>query len=429
MKSLLEKNNHLIKWSKIYTGNYYMDKSRLIDVAAVTYLLVDRHVTGHPQSCNIFLRDGEKTPTTSQIRYAGGIHAIRQRVALGRLDIDQYLGVWNSGFISGLRNSGCLLQVTAHSQLIYANSHKELFLDLKAANICSLSRTSANHIYTINSFHLLQYPSEQGFSKEYIAGLLAGSYLVEIDGLQWLALGERGRKNQSKSLVDVQERSRALKNWGILYKEHEMVLNKHHKKVLLISPFYGALFSQWMPVNSFSRMMGISRPAMCPELGLIYWNICVREKGDRAVPLYVDELPFVGSYATNLKNAPGQEPLGTGQEPLSTQKDLKSPLQGHENGNIKDINGSLNSDNADEKDLKSPLQEHEDSPLQGLDQELNKNITSPLLVTVRSMRDINVRRAGIDLGILRVSSNLRDVLKEWAAWHKTNRKLEREIRH
>ena len=410
-----------------------MDKNRLIDVLAKSYLLIDSHVVSNPQACSKFLKDGEKIPTVGQISYAGGVRAICRRIRQGGLDIDKELGVWNSGFTSGLKNSGCLMQITANRYILCDRTHPGLIQDLRESNLCSYWETSSPGFHAINRFHLLQYPSEQGFSKEYIAGLLAGSYLVEIDGLQWLALGERGRKNQSKSLVDIQERSRALKNWGILYKEHEMVLNQHHKKVLLISPFYGALFSQWMPVNSFSRMVGMSRPAMCPELGLIYWNICVRERGDRAVPLYVDELPFVGSYVTNLKNAPGQVPSSTDQEPLSSQQDLKSPLQehekditsslqGHENSNIKDINGSLNNDNADEKDLKSPLQGLEESPLQGLDQELNKNITSPLPVTVRSMRDINVRRAGIDLGILRVGSNLRDVLKEWATWHKVNRK-------
>jgi hypothetical protein len=322
----------------IYSGKDM--KNCTIDVLAKAYLMGRQNVLHHPDLCMDFLSGDEKTPSKFQVRQIGGISAITKRITAGNLNIDEHLGVWNSGFISGLKNSGCLAQCTAFSYTILSSRNQDLINDLSESSLCSVYNSSYDGQKFVGRFPLLHYPSEQGFTKEYIAGLLAGGMIVEKDGLQWIALVTRGTGKHFKALVNDAERKRALNEWGILFNEDEFSYCSTIQMRLLISPFYGVIFSQYMPVHSFSRMMRFSKPAMCPELSILYWNICVKETGDRSFPLYVDEMPFVGSY----------------------MKNRKSPL-----------------------------------------------------------RDVDMRRKGIDMGIVRVSSGLRGVMKDWAKWHKNNR--------
>lgn len=265
-------------------------KKRLLDICAKAYLIFPSRIRKDTGLCREFLKDGEYCPTFCQIRRLR-IKRIKERIKRGGLGIDEEMGIWNSGFISGLRNSGCLYSHSSWRYRIYSSTHKEIIRDLKDANICRIGKVSKNATHHISKFPLLEYPSEKGYTKEFISGLLAGGIKEVIKGEEWIMLVNGSWGKRGVPLFKVKERNDALKEWGILYTEC--------KRGILVSPFYGALFSQWMPVHSACRMMSFRRPALCPKLGILYWDICVGGKGDRKFPIWVDEMPYVGSYVTS----------------------------------------------------------------------------------------------------------------------------------
>jgi hypothetical protein len=91
-------------------------------------------------------------------------------------------------------------------------------------------------------------------------------------------------------------------------------------------------------------MFHFTCPGLCPELGILYWNLCVKEKHDRKFPWWRDALPFINSYVTGWKNS-----------------------------------------------------------------------------IIKGKNKIEIRKAGVDIGILKISNEIRNILKEWYIWHKNNR--------
>lgn len=280
------------------------NKNRLLEICAKAYLIFPLRIRKDPSLCREFLREGEYCPTFCQIRRLR-IKRIKERIRMGGLGIDEEMGVWNSGFISGLRSSGCLYSHSSWKYGTYISTHKEVVRDLKSANICKIRELSRNATHYISRFPLFEYPSEKGTEKEFISGLLAGAVKRKVGEEEWLMLGNGVGRKRNEPLFSLKERNAALMKWGILYKEVKYL----GRESILISPFFGALFSQWMPVHSACRMLTFDRPALCPEIGILYWNICVNEKGDRRFPIWVDEMPYVNSYATSFRLAIGKKDM------------------------------------------------------------------------------------------------------------------------
>ena len=128
-------------------------------------------------------------------------------------------------------------------------------------------------------------PPESPNGPRVIAGLFAGAVLREHQGEQWL---------QIPTCQDVQE---LLRLWSI-FPSHSILFRG--KPLLLISPFYGALFADLMPPHSAARIQELARPGDCPMLPLIYWDLAW-SRPHRRWPA-AGELPFSCSRATAYRH-------------------------------------------------------------------------------------------------------------------------------
>ena len=61
--------------------------------------------------------------------------------------------------------------------------------------------------------------------------------------------------------------------------------------VLLVSPFYGALFTPLLPSNSGVRMISYSNPGGCPLLPVAYWKMSMSEYCGSGMP-FANALPY-----------------------------------------------------------------------------------------------------------------------------------------
>lgn len=217
-------------------------------------------------------------PSPDQIRRMGGTDAIYHRITEGGLGIDDRLGIWNGGFFRGLEMSGALRRYGRRSWWIWGNSHRDLIRDMEGMEVFNrLERNSGrNGIRRLRRCPATFLPAEPCDGDAVVAGLFSGAVLRRIEDDDWMVLPGSG---------DV---TGILGKWGILWRPGSRYRGRETIKV---SPFYAPLFIDVMPTHTLAGLLAVRRPAMCPFLPAIYWDLSLSEPGLPIAP-FAGALPF-----------------------------------------------------------------------------------------------------------------------------------------
>ena len=238
--------------------------------------------------------EGWHIPSNSALYKNNVPKMVKEAIREGKVE-SQELGVWTPSFSSALKDSGCLNQINMHCFKMYYAHHKELYLDLHDIRAKKkISKMYGTGLIVINTRCFHEYVGKIN-NIEYIAGLFAGSRIIEINNQQWhfvkYGVSEMGKKTPD-ALKKVKDRMLGiLDKISIPYKEH--------KNGIIISPFFGALFFGYMPIHSASRQINMDRAGECPVFPYIYWNM-TKKKKEPLAPVKKWQLPYSKSYATHF---------------------------------------------------------------------------------------------------------------------------------
>jgi len=230
-----------------------------------------------------------RTPLSdNQFIAIGGTSAVYRRIAEGGLNIDERLGVWTGGFFKGLRMSGALRPCGKRQWYVWENSHRDLIRDMEGMGVFNhLERkTAKNGTRRLRRCPASFLPAEPDDGASVVAGVFAGGNIREAYDENWL---EVAGTDEIKGL---------LGNWGILWKSGFMFRGK---RSILLPPSYAPLFSNFLPPHTLERLSSIRKPALCPTLPAIYWDLVMREEGKPVIP-FKNALPYSCSMRTFRRN-------------------------------------------------------------------------------------------------------------------------------
>lgn len=221
-------------------------------------------------------------PSEHEIRNAGGVRAIRERIAKGDLGLDASdFGVWTPDFLHGLRMAGAIKpesQWQIHRWQIWIPNHRELLEDLGSAKFphTLVTYKGTPKISRLARCPLMLHPPTKPNEPSLVAGLLAGGMYVNKDGETWMTL--------PRSLAV----RNTLETWSIPAIEQAVAPGRY---CLLVSPFFSALFSYLMPSHLADRALHVQKPALCPLLAAIYFDLALTKEGLPILP-FSEALPF-----------------------------------------------------------------------------------------------------------------------------------------
>jgi len=208
--------------------------------------------------------------------------AALERITQGNLGIEDRLGVWNGSVFHGLKLSGALRKGPGTEFTIWARP--ELVADLSEMPLMhKLEPKAAKHGQRrLRRCYAAFLPPEDPIGRSVLAGLFAGAILRNADGEEWLELpGTQGVKT-------------ILSEWGIPCLPFERPMGK---RVLHVSPLFGALVAHIMPPHSAGRIQCIRKAGNCPYLPAILWEMAMTKKHSRYMP-FPNALPFACSKST-----------------------------------------------------------------------------------------------------------------------------------
>ena len=207
-----------------------------------------------------------------------------KRIAEGNLGIDDKLGIWNGSFWHGLKLSGTLRRGVGTEFRIWERLHEELVADLSEMPLMKrLEAKAAKHGQRrLRRCYVALLPPENPMGASTLAGLFAGAALREDAGGTWM------------ELPDGDAIKAILGDWGIPFRPAEYPKDR---KVVRVSPLFGALASSLMPPRSADRFRSIRNAGGCPYLSAVLWEMAVARKNSRYMP-FPDALPFGCSKAT-----------------------------------------------------------------------------------------------------------------------------------
>lgn len=196
-------------------------------------------------------------PSEAETKKIGGWKKVAERLSQGGLGIEQELDVLNGDFILGLKLGGglCNPRRKSGNKRLRIKKHlaRPLVEALEARGIYHKTGFYPTVHYIISPF-LSHYPPETRNSASVIAGMLVSASWGERQGKKTIYV-------PSSRLVD----KLAIDKWKI---PHEYT----YMGALVISPFFSALFSPYMP-EAFWNITLLSQRAttpihLCPELPL-----------------------------------------------------------------------------------------------------------------------------------------------------------------
>jgi len=229
--------------------------------------------------------DEDILPSKRQLRQWRINGTIKDLIKNGQIEINNDLGIFTASFITGLRDSGIFQEPINECFRFNKNAHKEFAIDLTNIKLpIKLSRVYKNGVVNISncSFLHLGVNSNKYNWNEYFGGLFTGCCISRHKNDKWLIIAP-------KSDISFKRVISILSNYNIIY---EVKGNK-----ILISPFMGALFFGYMPINSATRIIGVKKAYQGSKLALVYWHM-VREVGQPVAPPKAQILPFALSYAS-----------------------------------------------------------------------------------------------------------------------------------
>ena len=222
-----------------------------------------------------------RIPPPSVIGQAGRKAAL-ERIAKGNLGIEDRLGVWNGSFFHGLKMSGALRKRPGTEFTIWARP--ELVADLSEMPLMHRlePRVAKHGQRRLRRCYAAFLPPEELTGRSILAGLFAGAILRNADGEEWL------------ELPDDQGVRAILGEWGIPFYPLERPMGK---RIIHVSPLFGALVSHMMPPHSARRIRGVRKAGGCPYLPAILWEMAMARNGQRYTP-FPNALPFACSKST-----------------------------------------------------------------------------------------------------------------------------------
>ena len=261
-------------------------KDALTDYARVFILHGDRVHRDWRMMIDLWCMGGFITPyppSVNQFAAVGGARAVYRRIAEGGLGVDDQLGIWTGGFFKGLRMSGALRPYRKRQWAIWENTHRDLIRDMEEMEVFNkFERASGrNGIRRLRRCPASFLPAESD-GASVVAGVLAGSHIREVEDENWI------------EVAGEDEVVRLLDGWGILWRKGFMYRGR---PTILVPPFYAPLFCNFLPPYTLERLSSIKRPALCPFLPAIYWDIVLREANLPVIP-FTDALPYSCSMRT-----------------------------------------------------------------------------------------------------------------------------------
>ena len=210
----------------------------------------------------------------------GGLKGLYSQLAEGGLFDDAELAPWTSDFIYGLKLGGAILwkgekegyrirQLEAREPLVKDLEQMPLYCHLSSPSNRGRGETERR----LTLFHAARMPVTDPYSPSAMAGFLASGRLLKRDGEEWLEL--KGFRLGS-ALLDL---------WTIPYE----TIYKGTDRIL-VSPFYGAVFSHIMPEHVSQWMHSFEKPACCPLLPAMSWEMALK-----GVAGEESGLPFTGA--------------------------------------------------------------------------------------------------------------------------------------
>ena len=223
-------------------------------------------------------------PTPRTVARFGGLKAVYARIARGGLLMEDRIGVWNGGFFRGLRLSGALKPCGGRQWQVWEKGHPELVRDMEGMSVSNRMEKAAgrNGVRRLRRCPASFLPAEPPSGASVLAGVFAGASMRRTADGDWLELPE------SDGIVGLLEDWRLVRRPGRTFRGG---------RTLLVPPFYGPLFADFLPPGSMARLLAVRRPAMCPLLPAIYWDL-VLVRGHMPVIPFTGALPFSCSMRT-----------------------------------------------------------------------------------------------------------------------------------
>ena len=260
----------------------HLAKNKLIEFCAKNYLLFGKRIKDIFPLKPYF--SNEPIPTNRQIREWQVWGKIKNKIKEGGLEVGEDLGIWTPSFCKGIRDSGIFYRIRKGSFHLNCN-YNDFLLDIKNLKLPHrLSKIYKNNTINLSSCPFMEYGvfSDKYNHNEYLAGLFTGCRLKRINNEDWMVVPCRSEERHKK-VINI------LDNYKILYRVEKLSI--------LISPFYGALFFGYMPINSASRVINVEKAVDGSKLALVYWNM-VRVIGQPVAPPRAQILPYALSYAS-----------------------------------------------------------------------------------------------------------------------------------
>jgi hypothetical protein len=223
-------------------------------------------------------------PSRSLFVEFGGSRAVYRRIAEGGLGVDDQLGVWTGGFFKGLRLSGALRPCGKRQWSIWENRHRDLLVDMEGMEAFNRlePKSGRNGVRRLRRCPASFLPAESEDGASVVAGVFAGSHIREVENENWI------------EVAGEDEVVRLLDGWGIIFRKGNMYRGR---PTILVPPFYAPLFCNFLPPHTLARLSSIRKPALCPLLPAIYWDILLREANLPVIP-FKDALPYSCSMRT-----------------------------------------------------------------------------------------------------------------------------------
>jgi len=209
-------------------------------------------------------------------RIVGGIRGTVQRIRSGEIELED--PVWTAEFLHGLTLSGCLEPDGRGHGMNWR---------IRGAERPGLERDLSEMPWHKAVSEPTSYRNGRGLRRELRIGQFAAPLVPPKDRLSPCVVagclaGVVSRVDKDGRTSHTVKRSPEVEDLLRLWTIHFVAKGR----VLLLSPFYAALFSPRMPTHIQKEILSIKRPAGCPVLPTVLWQMAMgpRIAGTSGVP-------------------------------------------------------------------------------------------------------------------------------------------------
>jgi hypothetical protein len=272
---------HETRWSK-----HRRERSQLVDATARALCVADNRAHRKPELIAKHFSENAPVPGPCENRYAGGLAAVKERIAHGNLGIEDQVRPWTGGFWKGLLLMSGAVRPESSSRprryQVWELAHAELVQDLEEATVpLNLeTKTGPNGVRRFTQCYVMDLPADD--EADILAGLFAGSRLLTLEEEDWLVLSAKA------------ETLALLQAWTVPFRQAPSFRGTER---IAVSPFFAAFFTPRMPPYSAQRITACRKPALCPLVPFAVWDWYFGRKGQRLPPRSC-LLPFLPSART-----------------------------------------------------------------------------------------------------------------------------------